>query len=438
MRYAGSRSSLIVAAIALVAIAAWPFLGANNAQASRRYIAPVVPDYQTRDKVVAFYERRVREHPPDQISAKLLGAQYMQRYRESLDVGDILRALNQAKRSLLLQPQNNAGANGIIASAYYALHQFPLALRYERAVATDEPGDPNAFAQIALLDMEIGRYGAALQSLKAAERIRSDASVWAASARYDELTGRLAQGEELMRRATQAADANADNSAQSRAWYHYRLGEMAFSKGNVSEAENEERLALTEFPSFELAYRALARFCWGDENWQCALDAAKRGADIIPEPETLGYESDAQKALGDTVGSERTRALIFAVERIGNTYGINDRLLSVYYSEHGVRLTDSLRIARREAAKRGDEIYAQDTLAWAAAMAGHWDEALRATLKASRFNTQDSRVLFHAGMIELHFGHDRAARSLLQQALALNPRWDPINARVARSALGVL
>ncbi|HKU67546.1 MAG TPA: hypothetical protein VJP85_07215 [Candidatus Baltobacteraceae bacterium] len=419
----------------MIAIAAWPFLGAQRASASRTYVAPVLPDYRYRDRTVAFYERRVREDPADQISAKLLGAQYLQRYRETQDVGDILRGIAQARRSLKLQPQNNAAANEIAASGYTALHEFRMALQYERRAHADMPIDSNAPAQMASLEMEIGDYAAAAHDLALARRIRNTPTVMAVQARYDELTGRLDQARRLLQIAAQQTDEVADNSAQGRAWYHFRSGELAFSAGDVAGAMSEERLAIAQFPNFEQAYRALARFCWATKDWHCALDTAVRGANIIPEPETLGYEADAQRALGDAAGAEQTRQLIIAVERIGNAYHINDRLLAVYYCEHGMRLDDAYRIALREVRTRGQEIYAQDTLAWCAAMDGKWNVANRAARAATRYGTQDPRVLFHAAMIALHFGNRAQARAQLQTAMHLNSEFDPFYADRARVVL---
>lgn len=432
------RPFLAIAAVAILAIAAWPFLRPGRAQASHVYVAPVQADYVLRDKTVAFYESRVRRDPEDQISAAILGGQYMQRYREDQDVGDILRALHQGLRSEHLQSESNIAADAVIASAYYALHKFRAAYRYEAASHTANPYDANAPSQMALLDMEMGKYPKAQHELRIAAHLRSDASIWAAQSRYAELTGNLAEARRLMTRASQWSDQIADNPAESRAWYHFRLGEMAFSAGDAGEALAQEHTAIADFPNFEMAYRALARFCWAGKDWHCALDAAQKGAAIIPEPETLGYEADAQLALGDTSGAHQTQELIYAVERIGNAYNINDRLLSVYYAEHGVRLNDALQIARREVLKRGTEIYAQDTLAWAAAMDGHWNEAYRAERLATRYHTQDPRILFHAGMIELHFGHANRARDFLTQALSLNPHLDPFYADRAREALAKL
>jgi Flp pilus assembly protein TadD len=149
----------------------------------------------------------------------------------------------------------------------------------------------------------------------------------------------------------------------------------------------------------------------------------------------LGYEADAQRALGDEHASQQTQLLIFAVQRIGNAYHINDRLLAIYFAEHGVRLDDAYRIAQREVRVRGSEIYAQDTLAWCAAMNGRWEVARTAAREATRYNTQDPRIQFHAGMIALHFGRIAQARKDLSTALKLNPWFDPFYADEARARL---
>ncbi len=426
---------MVVAAIALVAIAAWPYLGAGRASASRAYFAPVLPDYSFRDKTIAFYEKRVRDDTQDQISARLLAGEYMQRYREQQDVGDILRSIHQNQRALVLQPQNAGATFAGLASAQTALHHFSAALALERKAHLESPFDSNAPAQMASLEMELGHYDVADRDLTVAHRLATTPTIDSVQARYDELNGKLEGARALIARAMIRSDDVSDNSAQGRAWYHFRAGELAFSSGAVDEAKADEREALVIFPGFEMAYRALARFCWATKDWNGAIDAATKGVAIIPEPETLGYLADAQAALGQTEAAKQTQGLIFAVERVGNAYNINDRLLSVYYAEHGIRLEDAYAIAQREVRSRGDEVYAQDTLAWAAAMDGKWAVADAAAKRATRLNTQDPRILFHAGAIAAHFGRTGEARTLLQAALRLNPTFDPFYAERASTML---
>ncbi|MBD5606637.1 MAG: hypothetical protein IAI48_16330, partial [Candidatus Eremiobacteraeota bacterium] len=152
---------------------------------------------------------------------------------------------------------------------------------------------------------------------------------------------------------------------------------------------------------------------------------------------TLGYEADAQRALGDTAGAARTDDLIRTVERIGNTQHISDRLLAIYYSEHKLHVADAYRIAKNELLAR-DDIFTEDTVAWAAAMDGRWDEARDHERKALRFDTENSLLQYHAGMIALHFGDRSEAKARLQRALALNPSFHPFYAGDARAQLARL
>jgi tetratricopeptide (TPR) repeat protein len=157
----------------------------------------------------------------------------------------------------------------------------------------------------------------------------------------------------------------------------------------------------------------------------------------VPYPETLGYEADAQRALGDAAGAARTDDLIRTIEKIGNTQHISDRLLAIYYAEHRIHTDDAYRIAERELAAR-DDIFTEDTLAWAAAMDGKWDEARTHENRAIRFDTENSLLQYHAGVIALHFGDAAAGKARLRRALALNPSFHPFYADDARSRLARL
>jgi len=431
---------LLLAATIAGSLLLWPFFGAGSrAHAAGPTPAPVMPDYLYRDKTVAFYEMRIKRDPQDQISARALAGQYMQRYRETGDIDDIKRCIAQAHRSIVLQPANSYASYELLASAEMALHLFRAALADEEYAHADRSDDTNAVAQIASIDMELGRYDEAGATIrKAAEAHPTDSGLLAVLARYDELTGHVQDARAYLGRGQAIMDSVVDNSAQGRAWFHYRAGEMAFSSGAVDEAKSDERQALTIFPRFAPAFNSLARFCWATKDWQCALDAASKGSDIVPLPETLGYKADAQFALGDGNAARRTNSLILAIEKIGNAYHVSDRLLAVYYAEHGIRLDDALRIARRETRVRGNEIYAQDTLAWAAAMDGRWSEAQAAMRQALRYETQDPRLLYHAGVIAQHFGERQRAASYFAHALALNAQFHPRYADDARSRLATL
>jgi tetratricopeptide (TPR) repeat protein len=396
--------------------------------------APVLPDYLYRDHLVGLYEGNAR-HNPDQITTRMLASQYLMRYRESGDVTDLLRAEHVAQESLALQPRFNMAGEMTMASAQLALHRFHDALTHARNAMQIEQWNTAAIAQAAGIETELGNYGEADRLLRSARPgPTTDIGLYTARSRYDEITGNVAEARRLIDRAMVYMDSVIDNPAEARAWYHFRAGELAWSAGDVDSAELRFREALDIFPNYARAYNGLARLYWGQRRWKETLEAATRAADLVPLPETLGYKADAQRALGDEHGARVTQDLIVAIERIGNARGLNDRALAVYYSEHSMRLADAVAIARRDVALR-DDVFAEDTLAWALAQFGRWQAAAAAERKAVRFDTEDARLQYHAGIIALHQGNDVEAKKRLLRALDLNAQFHPYYADDARRLL---
>jgi tetratricopeptide (TPR) repeat protein len=430
-----------VAATALVAVAAWPYFVSNQEAAVRAAslptMAPVTADYATRDKLVAYWEGAVDEHHRnDMMTPAILSGQYLQRYRERGDVGDVLRAQHAAERSLAVL-KNYLPAQMQLSAALLTLHRFYPALDVLHAAERTDPGDPGIEVQEASLDLEVGRYAAAERILERVKTPGESLALDTVRSRLLEETGHLNEARSLLERAGALQNSAFDAPAQGRAWFFFREGEMAFEAGDNEAAIADEREALTIFPQYADAGRALARFTCALHRWQACLAAAVASANEIPYPETLGYEADAQRALGDAADAARTEDLIETVERVGNAQHISDRLLAVYYSEHGKQRDDAYRIARNELKAR-DDIYTEDTLAWAAAMDGRWNEARIASAKALRFDTEDSRMQYHAGAIALHFGDRATAKRRFARALALNAQFHPVYADDARAWLARL
>jgi tetratricopeptide (TPR) repeat protein len=434
-----ARTVLVLAATVAAALIAWPafvqsHFTAQSAGSSPVWTpAPVIPDYANRDALVAAYEGDARRNPQDQIVAQMLAGQYLLRYRERADAGDLLRAENEAKRSLRLQPRFNFSADMEMASVLLSFHRMRDALAYADEAARITPTAFGPRAMIANLQMESGNYGAAKNELTL--RPSNDDQVWdVALARYDELTGHLSSARALIDGVARQVDEVVDNPAESRAWAHWRQGELAFLAGDSDGAVARYDEALAIFPGYWHAYNGLAKTYWGRRDWERALDAATKGANAYPLPETLGYKYDAQRALGDRAGAAQTLDLIYAIERIGNTQGINDRLRAMFYADHGLRKDDAVAIARRDLARR-DDVYAEDALAWTLASAGRWREARPHAEAAVRLGTEDAKLQYHAGLIALHCGERLEARRRLELALSLNPHFHPFEADDARGIL---
>ena len=434
---------IAVALIAIVAFAVWPtFVESRTDRGNAAALpsaAPITADYLTRSKTIAFWEKATSQNiRQDMLSPRQLADQYLQRYRETGDVGDVLRARAAALKSLKAQPRGNTQADVELASVDLELHQFAAALAETKFIETYDPGDPQMLVREASLDLELGEYEAAKRII---DILPQDPSGFAGIshdtlvARYDELTGHLSAA--LLARPSAFINAQFEAPAQSRAWFFFRAGELAFESGDNDAAIADETKALTIFPHFGDALRFRARFECALKKWQPCLDDATASANITPYPETLGYEADAQRALGQADAAKQTDDLIATVERIGNSYHISDRLLAIYYSSHRIHTADAYAIAKRELAVRHD-ILTQDTLAWAAAMDGRWDEARAWDAKAMRYDTEIPVMQYHAGVIAEHFGDRAAAHRYLAKALALNPQFDAVYADDARSRLSAL
>jgi len=401
-------------------------------------MAPVVADYKRRDWQVHFWESVVARHNRnDMLSPNMLAGEYLQRYRERGDIDDVLRAKHAAELSLKALPYY-LPADLQLSATLLTLHRFYASLDRLAMAEHLDPGDPNLEIQEASLDLEVGRYARAEQLLAKNAGGKSESIAYeTVRSRYLEETGHLGEARALLHRASSLQNSAFDAPAQGRAWFFFREGEMAFDAGDNDAALADEREALVVFPEYADAGRALARFECALHDWKACLADATRSAELVPYPETLGYEADAQRALGDTSGAAQTEDLIHTVELIGNTQHISDRLLAVYYSEHGVERDDAYRIAKNELVAR-DDIYTEDTLAWAAAMDGRWNEARDASRKALIFDTEDPRLQYHAAVIALHFGDRDEAKRRFARALALNPHFHPVYADEARATLARL
>jgi predicted Zn-dependent protease len=427
------------AAVAFVAAAAlgaaWPWFASHRAQASGIQPAPISSDYRQRDRLIAFEEAQARLDPGDQITRRMLASEYLQRFRETGDLNDVTRAHAMAERSLALQPQGNGQALSVIASSDIVFHRFPAALAAERAALEAEPSNDGARAQSASILMEIGRYQEAEQILNHPSDPDVDPTWMSIRARYDELTGNVAGARVVLDEATRRVDRMTSVSAYARSWYHLRDAQLAFEAGDTQTATAEFDESLRIYPYNSMALLFAAKLYRAHHDWQRALAAATRSAELYPLPQALGYEADAQRALGDEEGASRTDALIAAEQRLFNVQGINDRLLAMYYAEHREHLNDALTAARSDIAKRGDEIYADDTMAWVLATMGRWKEARMYAVRAARYDTADPELQYHCGVIAWHAGYAGEARRRLSAALAADASFHPFYADDARRIL---
>ena len=391
------------------------------------------------DGVVKFHQSRVAVDPDDPLAHNRLAGAYVQKARESGDLAYYGLAETAAQRSLALLPRgpSAATASTTLAVVHMARHEFAEALARARHALEADPSDatPHAVAGDALV--ELGDYDGAAQTYARMAGLdgprRPDSRLaWLAFLRGDPAAAVAG-----MRRAVAVARA-ANPRGEPVAWTHAQLGDLLFHTGDLAGAGAAYRDALAAAPGYHRALAGAARVHAAQARFPDAVDRYRKALAVIPLPEYAAALGDVYTRMGREREARRQYAL---VEYIGRLSAVNravyNRELALFYADHDIKLPEALDLARRELQARRD-IYTHDVLAWALYKGGRAQEALEPLTHALRLGTRDARLLFHAGMIHHALGRADEARDYLGRALALNAKFDVLQADLAARTLADL
>ena len=154
----------------------------------------------------------------------------------------------------------------------------------------------------------------------------------------------------------------------------------------------------------------------------------------LPLPEYVIALGEAELAAGLRADAQRDFDLVRAQQRLLGASGVNtDAEIAVFEASHG-DASRALRLGRRGYGA-APSVRSADALGWALTQAGQPVEGLAYARRALRLGSRDPLFLYHAGLAARAAGEPGAARDYLQQALAVNPRFSPLHAPVARRAL---
>jgi tetratricopeptide (TPR) repeat protein len=164
----------------------------------------------------------------------------------------------------------------------------------------------------------------------------------------------------------------------------------------------------------------------------------QRAIAVVPMPIFVAELGDLYTKMGHPEEAHKQYALVEYIGLLGHINQVlHNRDLAVFFADHDIKLTEAVDLARKELEVRRD-VYTWDALAWALYKNGKLAEAAEASEKAMRFGTQDSLLLFHAGMIDETIGHTEQARSELQKALQINPHFHLVYSNTAKERLATL
>jgi tetratricopeptide (TPR) repeat protein len=248
-------------------------------------------------------------------------------------------------------------------------------------------------------------------------RLRPGVSSYSRIAYARELLGNLDGARQAL---LLAADAAADER-EPYAWTETQLGKLELARGRLDAASSHLRTALQTFPGYVYALDAIAQVEIARGHLWTATGFEQRAVDTIPLPQFVGLLGDLLAATGHPRAARIEYTTEDGIRRLLVANGVSiDLETALFDIDHGIRLRNSLALARRAQRER-PSIDGDDVLAWALFRNGRCGEALHYSQLALRLGTKDSAKLFHRAEIERCLGHD--PRPWARRAVALNPRF---------------
>ncbi|MCZ6866846.1 MAG: tetratricopeptide repeat protein [Chloroflexi bacterium] len=384
------------------------------------------PSIATADEAIEFFQDRVINNPHDAVSYSILGQMHVRKARETGDVASYQRAEAALEKSLDLLPEYPP-TEVVLASVYYARHDFSEALELAQNVYRRDSRVGQALSVMGDAYLELGSYQEAEDAYLELLSKNNDSAVLARLAHLNDLKGNTVEALRLLEQGAKKA-VDTGRLREDVAWYLSRLGGMYFNTGHIDQAAEHYEASLKLYQDYYIALAGLGKARAAQGRYDDAIDLYEQSIAVNPQPATLARLGDLYAKVGDL---SRARLQYDTVEFIAKLATINkvvyNRELALFYANHDIKLDEALELAKKELSVRKD-IYGYDALAWALYKNGQLDEAADAIATAMKLGTRDAKLYYHAGMISYRRGEEERARQYLQEALSLNPHFSILGA----------
>jgi tetratricopeptide (TPR) repeat protein len=421
-------------AVVLASYLVWQPRPDRTRSRSQGYAAAV--DRAEVERMIGALEAEVRDQP-SVTRLNQLAQLYLQRARTTGDIQNYLQAQTAIDRSLAMAPAD-IDARGLEASFRYATHDFVGAFAVAKGIVDQDAAQLGALATMGDAQLELGSYAEAAAVYARLEAAEPDAAATDVRlARLAYLQGRV---DEALRMAA-TAEANARAAAlggPSLAFYQAARGQVQLDTGHYDDAARSFVDALEEAPGYFVAFAGLARTRAAQSHRSEAARLFEEAVATQPQPDAVAALGDLYRLEGDGAKADKEYGTVEVIATLAKlNQQVYNRLLALFYADHELRPDEALRLAAGELTVRKD-VFGYDAYAWALHGSGRDREARQAADQALAQGTSDARILYHAGMISKALGDTARAREELGRALALSPRFDPLQAPRARAALDEL
>jgi len=396
------------------------------------------------DKQIQSLQAQTKAEPGNYLSYNALGSAFFQKARETGDISYYGLAEQSLKEAIDAAPRDFRAADPLVnlASVYMGEHRFSDALSYAQKAIGLGSGNLAAFAIEGDAYTDMGDYDRAASAYNAAQTLGQTTSsplavAYMTDSRLAYLRFLHGDGPESIRlmNSAIAAALQINVSGENLAWLYFELGERYFQSGGLESAALAYQAGITADGDHYRSLAGLAKVRAAQGKFDESIQLYQRSLAIIPFPAYVAELGDVFKKAKRVAEAHQQYDL---VEYIGHLGMLNqvlaNRELAVFYADQGIKLPEAVELARKELELRHD-IYTWDALAWTLYRNDRLQEAAEASDRAIALHTNDSMILFHAGMIYHGLGKDLDAENFLARALKTNPHFHVFFADAAAQTL---
>lgn len=380
------------------------------------------------DKEIDLLQRRLENLPRKADLWVQLGRAWVKKARQATDPGYYLSADACAEIALEIEPDHKLALE-LQALVLLNDHRFRDALvKADEALAKDRE-DLLALGVKSDALLELGRYQDAASAVQQMMDLKPSLPSYSRAAHLRWLSGDAATAKKIVRKAIDARD---HRDPEPGAWVVVQAALMFQGEGDEDGADKGFEMALQMVPEYPPALVGRGRVALAKGDFKRAVEMFERAYKQSLLVETAWLLGDARSLAGDRAGADEAYALLVKDGR--RTDG---RTLAAFYATKNRDIDEAVRLALAERDVR-DDLYTEDTIAWALYRKGELDDARKASDLALSLGTKDAKLLYHAGAIRIAQGDVKSGAALVREALRLHPRFDVTGAPEAESLLATL
>jgi hypothetical protein len=276
--------------------------------------------------------------------------------------------------------------------------------------------------------LELGRYGAAAESIQRLVDVKPGLPAYARASYYRELSGDLPGAVEAMRLA-----ASAGGTPENLAYVQALLGDLELQGGRVGAARLAYTGVLRALPGYPAGLVGLARADVAGGDLGRAAARLRRAAARLPLTPTLTLLAELERELGRGAAAAAALAAARAQHALLREAGTRpDAEAVLFEAEHGSPAR-SVRLGRR-VWRAAPSVRSADALGWALTRAGRAREGYVYARRALSLGSRDALFRLHAGIAAREAGLAAPAARHLAVAAAARAALSPSALALLREA----